>query len=199
MLTLSQTTFVCPSYWMVEAYSQDVGKAAYKYQYSVPLGTHGTDLTAYFGQVPPTNQPLEFQRAFMTLLGNFIVSDDPSISAAIANGPSSTETTNPASDWPAFSVAAPYQIDLNTTGGTPYQTEPLGAPFNVTQYINGTNDIVSLGDLSCCDGVLLTFRARLLSMRILGKAAVVTGATSGGVLLRLCRSDSFRGSLERNV
>lgn len=41
----AETTFVCPSYWMAEAYS-DRGRTSYKYQYSVPSALHGTDVTA---------------------------------------------------------------------------------------------------------------------------------------------------------
>ncbi|KAK4986906.1 hypothetical protein LTR66_007741 [Elasticomyces elasticus] len=137
----AETSFVCPSYWMAEAYS-DRGRASYRYQYSVPLATHGTDLTAYFGPVLP-NQPADFERAFMQILGNFVVRDNPSISADVANGAraSNPSAPNPATNWPPYSNFAPYQINLNTTGGTPYQAQPLGAPFNVTQYANATNDI----------------------------------------------------------
>lgn len=58
MLTLGQniyaeTTFVCPSYWMAEAFS-DLPRVSYKYQYSVVPALHGTDVSAYFG--PPAPQ-----------------------------------------------------------------------------------------------------------------------------------------------
>lgn len=40
-----ETTFVCPSYWMAEAYT-DRGRASYKYQFSVPPALHGSDTSA---------------------------------------------------------------------------------------------------------------------------------------------------------
>ena len=113
----AETTFVCPSYWMVDAYSDK--ESSYKYQYSVGFALHGTDLAGYFG--PATaNQGPDFERAFMTIWGNFIKINDPSISNEIANGASSNMSSaeNPASSWPPFSVYAPYQINLNETGGT---------------------------------------------------------------------------------
>lgn len=115
----SEMTFVCPAYWMAEAYS-DLGRNSYKYQYSVPIALHGTDLVAYFG--PPTpNQSPDFVNAAMRIWGNFITSDNPSIPSNIGNGASSNSTlSNPTADWPPFKVHSPYQINLNITGGTPF-------------------------------------------------------------------------------
>ncbi|KAL6720083.1 hypothetical protein ACLMJK_002004 [Lecanora helva] len=112
----AETTFVCPAYWMAEAFTSN-NRVAYKYQYSVIGAQHGSDVTAYFG--PPTpNQGPDFVRAFQTIWGNFITQNDPSISAKIANGENSTATTSPATDFPTWSLAAPYQLNLNETGGT---------------------------------------------------------------------------------
>lgn len=57
--------------------------------------------------------------------GNFVTSSNPSISATIANGANSTNASasNPATNWPPFSIYAPYQININETGGTPFSTE----------------------------------------------------------------------------
>jgi len=44
----AETTFVCPSYWLAEAYT-DNGRSSYKYQYSVVPATHGQDVSVYFG------------------------------------------------------------------------------------------------------------------------------------------------------
>lgn len=67
MLTLDQniyaeTTFVCPSYWMAEAYS-GAGRSSFKYQYSVGVATHGSDVSAYFGFRSPSQGP-DFELAF---------------------------------------------------------------------------------------------------------------------------------------
>lgn len=44
-----EITFICPSYWLAEAYSDNgLGGQGYKYQWSVPNGYHGSDGEAYF-------------------------------------------------------------------------------------------------------------------------------------------------------
>ncbi|KAH6625111.1 acetylcholinesterase precursor [Boeremia exigua] len=115
----AELTFVCPSYWMAEAYSGQ-GHTAFKYQFSPLPGTHGADQEGYLG---PLGRSLilsaDFQRAFMTMWGNFITHQDPSISNELAVGALSNEPVqaNPASTWPMFSNASPYQLNLNQTGG----------------------------------------------------------------------------------
>ena len=61
----------------------------------------------------------------MTIFGNFITSGNPSISAAIANGVNSTSTKNPASKWPVWNLKKPYQINLNESGGVPFEATTL--------------------------------------------------------------------------
>lgn len=135
----AETTFVCPSYWMAEAFT-DRGRTSYKYQYSVSAAVHGSDVSGYFG--PATvNQGPDFERAFMQIWGNFVTKSNPSLSAAVASGASSnmTNATNPATNWPAFEVYAPYQMDLNQTGGTPASVAGvLGATGNVTEETGST-------------------------------------------------------------
>jgi len=62
------------------------------------------------------------------------VNNNPSISAAIANGASvpSTSNSNPASHWPLWTDTNPMQVNLNQTGGTPFSTNVIG--FNVVEY-----------------------------------------------------------------
>ncbi|ETS59452.1 hypothetical protein PaG_06370 [Moesziomyces aphidis] len=125
-----ELTFVCPSYWMSEAYSGS-GRSAYRYQYSVVPALHGNDVVGYFG--PPSNvQGPDFVKAFMNIYGNFVTNDNPSISSALANGNSSSSPSQPnaAENWPKFSPSTPYQINLNQTGGTLSSMPDLGA--NVT-------------------------------------------------------------------
>jgi carboxylesterase type B len=117
----AELTFICPSYWMAEAYTGE-GRISYKYQFSPLPATHGSDLMGYFGPlggVPYLSA--DFQRAFMSIWGNFVTQSDPSISSSVAAGSFSntTASTNDATQWPAFSVAESYQLDLNQTGGTP--------------------------------------------------------------------------------
>jgi carboxylesterase type B len=61
----AETTFVCPSYWLAEAYTNR-GREAWKYQYSVPAAIHGTDMTGYFGPAT-SNQGPDFVKAFMSM------------------------------------------------------------------------------------------------------------------------------------
>src|SRR5271168_3583985 len=67
----------------------------------------------------------------LAIWGNFITTNNPSISAQIANSTSSNAsssgTSNPASDWPPFAIYAPYQINLNETGGNPFSTQAVGS------------------------------------------------------------------------
>lgn len=133
---------------MAEAYSQDQGRAAYKYQYSVPAALHGTDVSLWFG--PATvNQGPDLVRAAMTLVGNFVMHDDPSIPAAIANGNASAaggdgSASSPASAWPAFEIYSPYQLNINQTGGVPTVEPVFGVP-NATEYVQpGLADALTL-------------------------------------------------------
>jgi carboxylesterase type B len=67
-------TLICPSYWLAEAYSAKGTLKGYKYQYSVPLALHTTDVAAYFG--PPTvNQGPDFVKAFQSKSSTFVQMD----------------------------------------------------------------------------------------------------------------------------
>ncbi|KNG50858.1 carboxylesterase type b [Stemphylium lycopersici] len=133
----AELTFVCPSYWQAEAYTGE-GRSSYKYQFSVLPALHGLDVRAYFG--PLGGYPylsVEFQRAFMKIWGNFVTKGDPSISPSFAAGSSSNDTaaTNAATEWPAFTIAEPYQLDLNQTGGElAYGADSIGSPVNTTYF-----------------------------------------------------------------
>ncbi|KAM0803758.1 carboxylesterase type B [Usnea florida] len=119
----AESTFVCPSYWLADAFTGHKRKA-YKYQYSVIGAEHGADLSSYGGS-PTPNQGPAFNKAFMTIFGNFITTSNPSISAQIANGVNSTSASNPASAWPPWNLTQPYQINLNESGGTPFEATTL--------------------------------------------------------------------------
>ncbi|KAK0712111.1 Alpha/Beta hydrolase protein [Lasiosphaeris hirsuta] len=118
----AEATFVCPSYWMAAAYSRGGPNAAYHYQYSVPFAFHGADVAAYIGPAG-ANLGSDFALAFRRAWGNFITTGNPSISNAVANGASAANVSaaNAASAWPAWSEAQPSLVNLNQTGGTPYQ------------------------------------------------------------------------------
>ncbi|SPC67667.1 related to esterase [Ustilago sp. UG-2017b] len=116
-----ELTFVCPSYWMSEAYSGS-GHQSYRYQYSVVPALHGNDVVAYFGP-PSAVQSAQFVKAFQNIYGNFVTKDNPSISSSLIDNSSNP---NPANNWPQYSAETPYQINLNQTGGTPEQMPFLG-------------------------------------------------------------------------
>ncbi|EME45256.1 hypothetical protein DOTSEDRAFT_150197 [Dothistroma septosporum NZE10] len=119
----AETTFICPSYWLVEAYSENGGQA-YKYQFSVTPSLHGDDVNAW-ANAPgneTSTQPhsRDLATAFSHMYGNFVVDSDPSILNAVANGldaPLNATASNAASAWPPYSIESPYQIDVNTTCG----------------------------------------------------------------------------------
>ena len=51
-----ETTFICPSYWLAEAYSNNkYGGQGYKYQFSIPNAYHGADGALYFSYPATTD------------------------------------------------------------------------------------------------------------------------------------------------
>ena len=129
----AETTFVCPAYWLSEAFTNN-DRIAYKYQYSVIGAWHGSEITSVFG--PPTpNQGPDFNKAFMTIWGNFVTQNNPSISPIIANGVNGTGNGVAATNFPAWNLRNPLQLNLNQTGGQPYSSTTFSpqAP-NITEF-----------------------------------------------------------------
>lgn len=138
----AEQVFACPAYWMADSFvNPSKGQSSWLYQYSVPYAYHSSDISAYFGP-PTTNQPADFILAFRRIWGNFVRTGNPSISAEIANGASSPNPSapHPATNWPVWSNSNPQLLNLNTTGGTPYQEQLMWGPF-VTQFQDALNDI----------------------------------------------------------
>lgn len=129
----AETTFVCPSYWLTEAYSDnDLGGQGYKYQYSVIPARHADEVNAWANWPGTLPYSYDFAVAFQRIYGNFIVNSNPSISNAVANGVTKNNesaSVNAASSWPPYSIYAPYQIDLNTTCGEGRITNDDGSYF----------------------------------------------------------------------
>ncbi|KAL8889300.1 MAG: hypothetical protein Q9192_006041, partial [Flavoplaca navasiana] len=141
MNVYAETAFICPSYWLAEAFTNNE-RVAYKYQYSAIPAQHGVDVNAFFGPALPGQGP-DYVRALMTSWGNFIAANDPSIPSDIAAGANGTSPEsnqpNAASNWPPYSLAAPYQINFNQSGGVPFDASAYpGFPGiqldNVTQF-----------------------------------------------------------------
>lgn len=148
----AEATFACPAFWLADAYTKP-GSAAYVYQYSVPFAYHSGDLGVYFGPQEP-NHSDDIALAFRRIWGNFIRTGNPSISAPIANGAASANPSapHPASNWPAWNNAQPKMLNLNITGGTPYQAPTLWGT-TVTQFAQpGLQNAINLVEASQWEG-----------------------------------------------
>ncbi|KAK8135983.1 hypothetical protein PG984_003923 [Apiospora sp. TS-2023a] len=115
----AESLFDCPTQWLAEAFSctSNSSLQAWKYQYSATAAYHGADLSTYFSTATPDD---DFSHAIQKIWGNFIVSGSPVISMADATAGFSNATAPANGDdinWPAYTLAEPYQMDLNTTGG----------------------------------------------------------------------------------
>jgi hypothetical protein len=96
-LIYAESTFVCPSYWLAEAYNTGSHKG-YKMQYSIPIALHSYDGIAVFGNQRLQNQGDDFVAAMQRIIGTFVVT-------GIAEGVGQFKQP----DWPMRS--------LNQTGG----------------------------------------------------------------------------------
>ncbi|KAI9800147.1 MAG: hypothetical protein M1833_003474 [Piccolia ochrophora] len=131
----AETTFVCPSYWLAEAYTTPPN-AGYKYQFSVPPAYHAADIAAYFGPAaltppPSVNLSTSFTRAFNTMWGNFITRNDPSVAdddvVDNANG------ENPLDPFPPYDSRNAYQLNLNVSDAREVRVAtPVVGRMNVT-------------------------------------------------------------------
>lgn len=150
-LIYGETTFVCPSYWLADAYNSR-GRTGYKYQYSVPAAIHGTDLAAYLNTPSVGNIGPDFAFAFQRIFGNFVISGNPSIPVAIASGDGSNGTTGSGlENWPTYSLADRRMANLNQTGTNTQEVNlaiyRFGANVNATIYVEpGLQNDLSLVD-----------------------------------------------------
>jgi hypothetical protein len=120
----AETTFVCPSYWMAESYTGE-DRSSFRYQYSVPAAQHAADVSGYFGPTAPTQGPA-LEAAFMSIWGQFVLNDNPSIPSNVAG-----EGGQAAVNFPQFNIWNPLQVNLNQTGGREISS-------NIVQGVNAT-------------------------------------------------------------
>lgn len=156
----AETTFVCPSYWLANAYAASSAganktKSVWKYQFSVPPSEHGADLDAYQN---PNREALgkgtmteAARKAVQLAWGRFIIYDDPTLPLDLIT--SLTTATNGSitgddllamstgnwTQWSQDVESRGYQmLNINMTGGVPdvVTWDPNdGTPVNVTQMI----------------------------------------------------------------
>ncbi|KAF1926629.1 alpha/beta-hydrolase [Didymella exigua CBS 183.55] len=119
----AEATFVCPSYWLSSAFTGN-NRISYHYQYSVPAASHGSDVSAYFGPAKP-NQPPYFTSVFRQIWGRFIEAAEPNSAQGLGN-----------LAWPEWADDGEIRmLNLNTTGGVPFQGLQLGIGVNATQFM----------------------------------------------------------------
>ena len=123
-LIYSESTFICPSYWLAEAYTYYHG-GGFKFQTSTPVALHGLDDLAVFGNLPPPTYGSKYIAAVQGIWAKFIKSGNPSISAADIKGgslldPETSLGLNNLAIWPEYSrILGSKMVNLNQTGGVP--------------------------------------------------------------------------------
>ncbi|KAJ8131483.1 hypothetical protein O1611_g2143 [Lasiodiplodia mahajangana] len=142
----AETTFVCPSYWMADAFAGTRGKSSWKYQFSVPISSHGADVTPLLAdpKTQGTGMDEVFRTAFQQTWGNFVVKGDPTLSPAQADtagrGSIAAAGTGNWKQW-GGRPGRDSLLNMNMTGGMPVTTQlSLGGKIlNLTSYVPSTN------------------------------------------------------------
>lgn len=110
-LIYSESTFICPSYWLAETYTIH-RDGSYEFQTSTPIALHGLDDLAVFGNKPTPNYGPDYTFAVQRIWGNFIKTGNPS-------GTSILDAFLGLDNWPKYSLSSPDMFNLDQTGGTP--------------------------------------------------------------------------------
>jgi len=139
----AEYAFSCPSYWLASAFP-----TAWKYQFSAPPSYHGFDLQALWSGTTMPGQ--SFKHAFRKIWGNFIVYDDPTISAEDARGGASNSTVpkdgNGNVEWPVWKEGSEMLLSLNATGGVP-KWKNVTDDLNYLVYTDpGVSNVVKVAD-----------------------------------------------------
>ncbi|KAK8052345.1 carboxylesterase [Apiospora rasikravindrae] len=137
----AEATFVCPSYWLAEAYTTKAGKGtdkgtakAWRYQYSVSPASHGNDVAPAFNIPNPAtaNMPRAFLDGLQHAWGNFIVHGVPSLMPV-----TNVNEASPMESWPQWAGEEGqdnYMLNFNVTGGVPVATKGQWDGANITTY-----------------------------------------------------------------
>lgn len=131
----AEATFVCPSYWLADAFSKKDGGSAWKYQFSPAPAYHGADLEVFIS--PPDTNGTGINEIFRTemqkIWGNFIVNGQPM---------PTTTGNDSRSDWIPWGERGQYhQLNMNMTGGVPIITPTVydGKTIPVISYVPGND------------------------------------------------------------
>ncbi|KAK8060815.1 carboxylesterase [Apiospora saccharicola] len=147
----AEATFVCPSYWLAEAYTKsNEKKKAWRYQYSVSPASHGNDVQPVFNIQSPAveNMPRDFLDGLQHSWGNFIVHGVPSLTPVEAAADAADGALKKAS-WPQWSGKEgqdSYMLNFNVTGGVavPTQQQIDGATVTTYSYVDGDGTVPPL-------------------------------------------------------
>ncbi|CZR65808.1 related to esterase [Phialocephala subalpina] len=117
-----ESTFVCPSYWLAEAFSTH-RKQSWKTQFSVVDAEHVTDQLTIFPPDLPSHGPY-LRLAMRKIWGNFIIKGNPSIPLSVAVGKAGDAYASAVSpslakieNWPRYNPSRPILLNINQTGG----------------------------------------------------------------------------------
>ncbi|KAI1772336.1 Alpha/Beta hydrolase protein [Hypoxylon cercidicola] len=144
----AETTIVCPSYWLADAYAKGDGcEGSWKYQFSVPPSLHSADIYPLITDptVQDTGMNEVFRTAFQNTWGNFIVKGDPTLSTAqTASSEGDDVSAAETGNWPQWggeTVGYYSMLNLNMTGGMPVTQSMAfdGMEIEVTSYVESTN------------------------------------------------------------
>ncbi|KAL7623533.1 hypothetical protein AAE478_007216 [Parahypoxylon ruwenzoriense] len=140
----AETTFVCPSYWLADAYAKKEDGKAWRYQFSVPPAEHGRDLEPLLEPVniEGTSMDEVFRTAFQEIWGNFVVDGDPTLSRLqTSSADHGNITAAGAGLWPQWrgEPGEDWMLNLNMTGGTLITTPTYinGSKIQVPSYVPG--------------------------------------------------------------
>ncbi|CAJ2501354.1 Uu.00g042070.m01.CDS01 [Anthostomella pinea] len=120
----AETTIVCPSYWMAEAWAAKRDSKAWKYQFSVSPGLHGTDSDPLLSphDITGTGMNDVFRTAVQRVWGNFGMNGDPTLGVdEVADNDQGNTTAAGTGAWPTWkgSARGNSMLNLNMTGGVP--------------------------------------------------------------------------------
>ncbi|KAI0007423.1 alpha/beta-hydrolase [Xylariaceae sp. FL0662B] len=143
----SETTFVCPSYWLADAYAAKENKNAWHYQFSVPPSPHASDIGPLSSspEIIGTGMNKAFRASFQQIWGNFVVGGNPTLGPAETLSLGGDNIIAAGTDaWPEWKGAsgADWMLSLNMTGGVPVtlpQALTDGTKVNVTSYVPGND------------------------------------------------------------